>query len=448
MDHLSHFKSLWRSSANEAVAYSDDFSEALLVLPELIDGSLGDGKATEINIKFDITNSKSSILIVSDNGIGITSVKRLLDWASTNSASTEHVYGHGSKKCLTKFMPNYDDAKWSVKWRKVDKRGVCSSLNIVHSPFLGSQTKHDEDETDETTLMNSGTEWTINFDSSILKLSNVEPEKDLLNQLRELFNTRYETSYYNKFTINIEIVNRSIKICENSNSGKWLTLKQELDKDKKNISNILNKEFVIEYIDDINKNTNIINISIQFYKIISDGRKFKLKNFPVFGCKNMKGTRVHIGLKGRYIESMPFHNFMNKEIHNSDNGNIIFINFYSNNNVLPTPCTTKVKFQEECPIFKKCLIYIREIINKAEKDHVSPKPPPNPSPLKPEPTPTKPEPTPVKPEPTPVKQVPTPSISYKIKDIFKNVPKENKLLIKEYLNTYGIHKFTELIINN
>ena len=53
----------------------------------------------------------------------------------------------------------------------------------------------------------------------------------------------------------------------------------------------------------------------------------KLKNFPVFGCKNMKGTRVHIGLKGRYIEAMPFHNFMNKEIHNSDNGNIIFINF-------------------------------------------------------------------------------------------------------------------------
>jgi hypothetical protein len=145
-------------------------------------------------------------------------------------------------------MPNYDDAKWSVKWRKVDKRGVYSSLNIISSPFLGPQTKYDEDEKDEITLMNSGTEWTINFDSSILKLSKIEPEKDLLNQLRELLNTRYEISYYNKFTINIEIVNRYIKICENSNSGKWLTLKQELDKDNKNVSNILNKDFEIEYI--------------------------------------------------------------------------------------------------------------------------------------------------------------------------------------------------------
>lgn len=50
------FHSLWRASANEAVAYANDFPEALLVLPELIDGALGDGRASEICIDIDLRN--------------------------------------------------------------------------------------------------------------------------------------------------------------------------------------------------------------------------------------------------------------------------------------------------------------------------------------------------------------------------------------------------------
>ena len=44
------YHGLWRASANEGVPYSEDFSEALLVLPEFIDGALGAGKASIIDI--------------------------------------------------------------------------------------------------------------------------------------------------------------------------------------------------------------------------------------------------------------------------------------------------------------------------------------------------------------------------------------------------------------
>jgi len=366
----NHFKSLWRSSANEAVAYSDDFPEALLVLPELIDGSLGDGKATEINIIIKLSNDSKnkSELILKDNGIGITSTKRLLDWAATQSASIEHVYGHGSKKCLTKFMPDYDDAKWSVMWRKVDKRGVSGSLNTIKSPFLGNQTDHQEDEKNETDLMVSGTQWNINFYKKILKLDNSFPANDLMKKLREIICTRYEKEFYKEFIIKIEIIHNGTIIKEDS--SKWLTLKEtllkeSLLKEKRNVMKMLCTKY----------NINDISIQIDMYKIISDGRSFKLNNFPLYGTKNIKASRVHIALNGRYIEAMPLNIFKSKEIHNSENGIMIFINFTAVDNTngfvkLPTPCTTKVKFQEECPIFKECIISIKKEVLKAELNPV------------------------------------------------------------------------------
>jgi hypothetical protein len=352
----NHFKSLWRSSANEAVAYSDDFPEALLVLPELIDGALGDGKASEIEIIINLENINSKI-IVRDNGVGITSRIRLLNWASKETASTEHVYGHGSKKCLTKFMPDYEKAKWEIKWRKIDKRGSVGSLNILKSPFKGQDTQHIEDENNETELMNSGTEWIIYFDKDILKLDKKNPAENLMKQLKEIICTRYEKSLYNPFIIKINITHGSTKIVVDSSN--WLTLKESLDKEiPKNVARILTNKY----------KKNNINIQCDVYKIISDGRKFKLADFPLYGVRNMKASRVHIALNGRYIEAMSYNMFKNKEIHNQDNGTIIFINFYGDDPsvLLPTPCTTKVKFQSDCEIFKICINLLRDDISKAE----------------------------------------------------------------------------------
>jgi len=340
----TEFHSLWRASANEAVMYSNDYPEALLVLPELIDGALGDGKASEISIEIDM-NGEKSVLRVKDNGVGIVNERRLQDWAAKHSSlKSEHIYGHGSKKCLTKWMPDYETAEWKIKWRKQDKRGLSGALHILSSPFLGLDTEHQQDDIDEKTCEISGTEWEIHFDLNIL---NNESAVGLMKNLREIICTRYEKSLYHPFEIKITISHAHGHIKESSNT--WKTLKETLDDEIK-------KKTVTKYYDFIDC-VDDTQFTCQIYKITTDGRGFKLDGFPLYGVKNMKASRIHIANKNRYIEALPYANFLGKEIHNSDNGTIGFVNFIEG--PLPTPCTTKVKFQEECPIYKKCIAKIK-----------------------------------------------------------------------------------------
>ena len=337
----SDFPGLWRSSANEGVPYSDDFPEALLVLPELIDGALGIGNANSIYIEFDITNLKECKLIVKDDGKGLHNMKRMLDWASKDigNHALGHHYGHGSKKAMSKFMPNYDTAKWKLYWRKQDKRGLSGSLNILSSPFLGLETKHDIDDDDEDICYKHGTHWELYFDSSVL--GDLTTCGKLSQALQELIRTRYEPSYYQEYEITVKVKKATEEIIESS--ADWKSLKYTLEDEIKNghIKKLYDSSLTIG------------NSTAQYslYEITADGRKFNIPTMERFGKKNMQSSRIHLGMKGRYIEAMPYGEFMGKEQHNSSNGKIGFIIF--DGDELPTPCTTKVKFQSECPIFKK-----------------------------------------------------------------------------------------------
>ena len=139
----SDYNGLWRASANEGVPYSEDFPESLLVLPEFIDGALGAGNASRIDIKFNITNPTECELIVYDNGKGLISEKRMKEWSSKEigNGNTENVYGHGSKKALTKFAPDYNTAKWSLYWRKQDKKRCVRSFECTTKSFYGLRHK-------------------------------------------------------------------------------------------------------------------------------------------------------------------------------------------------------------------------------------------------------------------------------------------------------------------
>jgi len=359
----SDFHGLWRASANEGVPYSEDFPEPLLVLPELIDGALGDGKASVIEIHIDISKPENCILTVTDNGRGIKSVKRMKDWTSkdTGTVINEHVYGHGSKKCLTKWMPDYNTAKWKLYWRTQDTKGVSSVLNCLTSPFRGLETNHTEDEVNEDICPIRGTRWEIEFNLSILgsKIqTDQNPVKALFERLKELINSRYDPRYYHPYSINLSITDGKVILKENSSQWKYLQQCLEEEILKNNVMKVHDFEITT-------KDNAIVNVNQ--YQINADGRKFNLPNFPLFGCKNMKSSRVHTGRNGRYIEAMPYSKFIGGTNHNSDNGTIMFI--MCKGDVLPTPCTTKVKLQEECPIYinmiKEIKAYIKE---KAEAD--------------------------------------------------------------------------------
>jgi hypothetical protein len=131
------FHGLWRASASEGVPYSDDFPEALLTLPEFIDNALGAGGATVIDVKFNITNPRECEFSITDNGKGLVKETRMLTWSSKDvgSNSTENIYGHGAKKALTKFAPEYSTATWKMYWRKQDIKGLVGALHVLSSPY-------------------------------------------------------------------------------------------------------------------------------------------------------------------------------------------------------------------------------------------------------------------------------------------------------------------------
>lgn len=352
----NEFHGLWRALANDAVP-NDDFPHPLVVLPEWIDGALGAGEASTITIAFDITTPTRSTLTVHDNGKGLVSLKRMMDWSSkdTGNSRTENIYGRGSKIPLSKFNPEYTTSDWKLHWRKQDRRGVSGCLNTLHSPFLGQETRHTEDEDNMDICPDHGTQWNITFDLSVLGACNT-PAK-IMQDLQEIIRSRFEPEYYKPYEIITKIVCGTETLVDSS--SKWTSLRQTLE-------NELSSGKVVK----THQETITIggcSAKVSMYYMVPDGRTYHLQGMPTYGKKNMNSSRIHLARNGRYIEAMPYDKFMGKETHNSGNGNIGFVLFEGDE--LPTPCTIKVKFRDECPVFKRMVPeivkYLRKPIAKA-----------------------------------------------------------------------------------
>ena len=374
---IDDFDAQWRASAHEAVPYTSDFPESFLVLPELIDGAIGQGNATKVTIEIKLIDDKFGYLKVTDNGIGVRNPNRLLSWASKESESMHHRYGHGSKKCLTKWNKDYN-SEWYVKYRHKDIRGAIGSLFQYNSPFKGNNTIYVEDEKNETELMPSGLEWYIKFNREIL--NNKNTVDDIFDSIKEIIRTRYSRKYFDKIDFVLKIFDKDKNLEESSKEKNWTTFQEEIINEikEKNCVEIYNKDL------DFNPNTKV-TYQIYYLKIYG-GRGFNLKKeFKTYGQKNMNCSRIYISLNQRVIEVAPLWKFMKdrESNHNDYNGVFAFINFENlnenlnetvNNNSnkiykdnLPTPCTTKVSFYEHCPNLKK----MRDLLVVINQEYIS-----------------------------------------------------------------------------
>jgi hypothetical protein len=387
------YEGLHRASANEAVAYSNDFPEALLVLPEWIDGALGAGEASEIKLEIDLSDPENCTLVLEDNGKGLVKESRMLQWASSDvgNEQKENMYGHGSKKAVTKFCPDYKKTKCVLEWRTKDKRGNSGSLHKLTWPFRGLDTARTEDAENDDICKVSGTRWTLGFNIEVL--SEYNDPNSLLRALKELNNIRYERSLYKPYTIDIKIKKGETVV--NENSKNWKSLKEclELEVSK---GNAVKTERTFT----IGKTT----ANCTLFDITADGRAFSIDGFPKFGKKNMQGARAHLGRNGRYIEAKKICELLGLESHNAFNGKKAFITFTGEE--LPQPCTTKVKMREDCPIYKKMIGPIKEFLSLPV-----PRPAPVPAPVRaPAPAPARaPAPAPARaPAPAPAAPVQAP----------------------------------------
>ena len=352
MSNKDEFCAEWRASAHEAVPYSDEIPEAFLVTPEWTDGAIAQGCATSISITFDL--STKNRITVTDNGKGVTNRDRLISWASKDSTDTHHRYGHGSKKCLTKWNKDYN-ASWHAKYRTKDRRGASSSLFTLKGPYLGSKTHCDEDAEDETTLWPSGMEWSIEFENEALR--NFNTPQQVFDVMKEVLRTRYSKKYFDRvdFILTVNVDGTLFK-SESSKADGWKTFKDLLDNEVSRGSAIVTHTFTEEF-------SPGVQIQYSEYHLNQDGRaSYKdtlQKEFPIYGGKNMRSTKLHTSLDGRIIELIPMSRFTNKAVHNSDNGIIGFADFIGNDYThMPTPCTTKVSFRDSCEHYQK----FRELI--------------------------------------------------------------------------------------
>jgi hypothetical protein len=337
MDRLyDDYHGLWRGSAMEKHPYTEDFPEPLLVSPELYDGSIGHGKATDVWIDYDFTATPAR-MSVRDNGEGIKNETRLLTWAAPHSETTEHRNGHGHKKAMTKFAPDYETAKWLIRYRR---RG--GNLIVLKGPFMGNRTLKVEDETDTTTLMPSGTETHIEFDAAVL--GRFAKPSLLADGLKEIVQTRYSETILQRVTFHIDIHSLNEKgervhLKKNSRTENWHSFRWHVEQ------GVAAGQIRALRVKEPHTSAGA-PWELSIFKILPKGtHAFKLKDeFPTYGKKNQTTQRVFISLQNRMIEAAHLYPFLGRQSpHNDHNGLIAFVDFTSSDlSKQLTPSTTKV----------------------------------------------------------------------------------------------------------
>jgi hypothetical protein len=322
---------------------------------------MGQGKATTIDLTININSERTKgILTMTDNGIGIANERRLLSWAAKDPTDNMHRNGHGLKKCLTKFHPDHATAKWEIKYRRRGK-----GLQVIKGPFLGTDTHVEEIESDETTLMPSGTSIELEF--NLDRLGHNVTDQMILNNIREIIRTRYSNAKLSTVKINLEVGTINLEVgtikASSHDTNTWKSFHETVK-----TSGIVEK-----LVDNHRVPIDGGHWTMDMYRINCDGRSVSLsalKNgFPHYGLKNMNCSRAHISSDGRMIEAMPLWKLLGKEAnHNDLNGIFVFVDFVPTTpddfKKMPTPCTTKVSFYESDEVFKAFVANAGPIIRR------------------------------------------------------------------------------------
>ena len=350
-----HFGGQWRSSANHKVKYTELFPQALLTMTELPDNSLANGKATRIEIVFDITDSGSSTFTCRDNGVGIIDMKKLnrfLTVGSNASSDAYHQYGYGRMAALSKFMPDYESAEWCAKFK------FMNGFQQVSSPWNTSELMRDSmipiivDDTNR----DIGFEWTLKFDASILgeELSDI---KNLFAKIKERLTTKYHERIFDRTEFILTVKNGDQIKTESSKANKWKTLEQTIKEHNKKSPKTccLNCEFEEKYMS--------IKFNYSEYIVKEPIAPELINNFPTYlSCRSISNQRVFISNDDRLIEARYKPDMDEKTGHGKQNGIIAFLNSNSDEGDyrhLPESSTIKVTFIDGCVnlagIYKLCI---------------------------------------------------------------------------------------------
>jgi hypothetical protein len=343
----------WRANASEKVVYTEDFPAAMLCATEFSDNSLAKGKATRIDITFDITNPEAGIFTHTDNGVGIERVadlSRFLKFGSTHSSDAFHQYAWGRFRAMTAFMPDYETAEWSATFKLCKNPNTLSQISQPWSTPENMQRSIVDIPVTESTR-DVGFEMMMKFNMSIFgaelaQIYTADPQK-LFDKMKERLTTKYSETVFEKTEFILNVKKGAQIISQSSSTHNWKEHEQML-KDLTISSPASCRKVFDEVLD-----WKSIKFRATEYHLSRDN--LHLRNaFPTFGVRNIPAQRVHIRVNDRLIESRRKHIMDKREAaHNNQNGEIVFIHAYSADAGcfadLPTPSTTKVSIKDDCP---------------------------------------------------------------------------------------------------
>ena len=350
---------LWRANAKERVAYTNDFPAQLLCATEFTDNSLGKGKATRIEMTFDITHPHAGILTITDNGVGIqkfTDLNRFLKFGSSNSSDKYHQYGWGRFRGMTSIMPDYETARWTATFKLCGNPDSLSQVSQPWSTFekMG-QSIVEIPVTDEN--YNIGLQMKMHFDMSIFGADHAKqylsnPQK-LFDKTKERLTTKYHQSVFEHTEFVLSVVKDDMNITQSSKTHNWKTLETKLFELSQ--SSPATCEIVYSNSNPLKwKSVDVVPIE---YNLKRDHPELS-KEFPTFGVRRLGTGRVNISNDGRLIESRHRYKMEGRKAdHNDLNGQIVFLHSYSDCpggdfKDQPDPCTTKVSIDENCENLK------------------------------------------------------------------------------------------------
>lgn len=349
----------WRANAGEKVVYTEDFPAPILCATEFTDNSTGKGKATRVEITFDISGSgtESGICTFShvDNGVGIERVSdlsRFLKFGSTQSSDTYHHYAWGRFRAMTAFMPDYETAQWTIDFRLCNNPTVMSRLC---QPWSTSEKMQKSMTEIPVTDLNRGTGFNLqlNFKMSIfgeLAKPYSEDPAILFNKMKERLTTKYSEEVLRTTELILTVKKGSQIIRESSRDNNWKTFEQML----RELSETSPASCQILF-DKTLKWKSIQFRATEYFlaKDNTDPARAVARAFPTFGKRSLECQRVHISNDGRLIESRAKTLLdKRKNLHGYQNGEIVFIDAFAGESGSfldqPTPATTKVSIKDDC----------------------------------------------------------------------------------------------------
>ena len=362
-----NYAGTWRCWSSMMIDGDERVPMLFRLWPEPWDNSIKYG-ATNIwnNVVYNAETGKFDITI-RDNGIGFSEEgeSRFLQLAAETDANESSRYGWGLKAFIASACPNYFDS-WEIATRYQN----TARPNIYKGPYKAKYTKCMAGPPDM--LYPSGTAITMSADKSKLNTSKIayETAAAMAALFKEIVCTRYSEQVLRAVHFHFNLTGSdgvTIELDSWAPNAEWHSFEYCMNQAvQQGIATVMMPETLRDF--DAENRMKVRHVA---YQINSMPKKKNvdygaLNDFPLYGRRNMDSTLIHHFNNQRMIQSLPKGVATGKHFHNSENGQIGFVQFIPTNpetdfKLMPTPATIKTSYLTTTPEWRAWMAMLKDI---------------------------------------------------------------------------------------